>query len=221
MKHTIYLIILIVLGCANHDSKNSTLKVSENDTVINLTIKGASKDFIIHKTTLSQISDLQEVLDKFSNKLEFKAEKSFDITGDGIEDEYETTIKQKNDGFLVTNTIKQNDSIIWLDTLTVDDNIWYYWEDSIFFQLKPYSQFYIAYKDFNSFVGEKFDTTTDLYKSNKMIIHNYIGYDNDSAYWNDYLGNFKGRVIYNLTYEDGGIYLWDKRQQKFIPIYEP
>jgi hypothetical protein len=222
MKHTKYfIIILIVLGCANHDSKNNTLKVSENDTVINLTIKGTSKDFIIHKTTLGQISDLQNVLDKFSNKLEFTSEKSFDITGEGIEDEYKTTIKQKNDGFLVTNTIKQNDSIIWLDSLTINDDIWYYWEDSVFFQLKPYSQFYIAYKDFNSFVGEKFDTTTELYKNNKMIIQNYIGYENDPAYWNDYLGNFKGRVIYNLTYEDGGIYLWDKRQRKFIPICEP
>ncbi|MBN1184602.1 MAG: hypothetical protein JXB49_20075 [Bacteroidales bacterium] len=221
MKYTIYLLIFVLIGCSNHDSKVILTKVSDSDTIINIRIKGILREYIVHKHTLEQIPDLQNVIDKFSNKLEYKSEKSDDITGEGIHNLYETTIKQKGDGFIVTNTIKQNDTVIWIDTLTVNDNIWYYWEDSVFFQLKPYSQFYIAYKDFNDFVGERFDTTTELYKNNKMIIHNYIGYENDSAYWKDYLGNFKGRIIYNLTYEDGGIYLWDKRQRKFIPIYEP
>jgi hypothetical protein len=221
MKHAIYLIIFIVLGCSRHNGNGNLLKGSVNDTIIQISMNGTSKNYIVHKTTLKQIPDLQKVIDKFSDKLEYKSEKFSEITGEGFQNIYETTIKQKDDGFLVTNIIKQNDTIIWHDTLSIDDNIWYYWEDSVFFQLKPYSQFYIAYKDFIDFVGEKFDTTTDLYRNNKMIIHNYVGYENDSAYWDYYLGNFKGRVIYNLTYEDGGIYLWDKRQRKFIPIYEP
>jgi hypothetical protein len=221
MKYTINLLIFVLIGCSNHDSKVILTKVSDGDTIINIRIKGILREYIVHKHTLKQIPDLQNVIDKFSNKLEYKSEKSDDITGEGIHNLYETIIKQKGDGFIVTNTIKQNDTVIWIDTLTVNDNIWYYWEDSLFFQLKPYSQFYIAYKDFNNFVGERFDTTTELYKNNKMIIHNYIGYENDSAYWKDYLGNFKGGIIYNLTYEDGGIYLWDKRQRKFIPLYEP
>jgi hypothetical protein len=221
MRQTITLLILIALSCSCVGNKSSSAKASLNDTIISLQINGNYKEYVIHKNTLKQIPDFQTVINKFSNKLEYKSEKAYEITGEGIQNNFETTIKQKVEGFIVTNTIKQNDSIIWLDTLLVDESIWYYWEDSIFFQLKPYSQFYIAYKYFTDFVGERFDTTSELYRTNKMIIHNYIGYDKDPIYWDRYLGNFNGRVIYNLSYEDGGIYLWDKRKRKFIPIYEP
>jgi hypothetical protein len=223
MKQTLILILFIfTLNCSNiQRNPDSSLKLAGKDTLINFTINGISKNYLVHKTTLSYLKDFQTFIDSISNNLEYNSVNKLQITSEGILNEYTTHIVKNKNGFLVTNTITQNDTIIWKDTLTIDDRVWYYWEDSIFFQLKPYSQFYIAYKDFRNFIGEPFDTASELYNSNKSVIHALIDYDKDPQYWDKYLGDFKGRLINNLSIEDGGIYIWDKRQKKFIDFYEP
>jgi hypothetical protein len=222
MRQTINLILIITLVSCSRNPKSSISSIDfKNDTLIKLTIDGINKEYLVHKKTIKDLSDFQKVILKFSNVLEYKSNEKLDITGEGFGNNYATSIKKHNDGFLVTNTISQNDSLIWIDTLLVDDRVWYFWEDSVFFKLKPHSQFYIAYKYFSDFVTEQFDTTKELYKDNGRIIRNYIDYDEDPRYWDKYLGNFKGRLINNLSIEDAAIYMWDARKRKFIAIYEP
>jgi hypothetical protein len=215
------LFLIVFSACTRH--KSNVMKLSENDTIITLNLKGKSEKLIVRKTTYHMISDIQSVINKYYDNLEYTSNITGDITGEGISDEAETTIRKKGDGFLVTNTIRQNDSIIWMDTLSVDNKISYYWDpdSTAFFQIKPYSQFYIALRYFSNFVGPKFDTTNEFYLDNKTVIHDYIGYDKNPEYWEKYLSGFKGNIIYNLSYEDGGVYMWDKRIRKFILIYEP
>ena len=202
-------------------SDNSSIIISEKDTLIHLTLNGVIKEYRIAENSINELIEFQNVINVFNQKLEFQSKDSTEITGEGLFNNYSTLIKEHKDGFLVTHTIEQNSSIIWFDTLLVDDRVWYFFDDSLFFQLKPYSQFYIAYKYFREFIGEKFDTTTEFYKSNKAIIHGVINYHKNTAYWNNYLGNFKGRIVTKLSIEDADAYIWDKMQKRFITFYEP
>jgi hypothetical protein len=191
------------------------------DTLIKINLKGTINDFVFQKSSLRYIDirDFQNTINQFKNKLEFKSHKIIEITGEGHSNDVYIWINESKDGFLVINSIQQNDTTIWNDSLLVNDDIWYYWEDSVFFRLKPYSQFYIAHKYFRDFVGEPFDTTFDFKQYTKLFY--YINYTQDSTYWNNYLGNFKGRLIKNLSPESADTYIWDRRQRKFIVIHEP
>jgi hypothetical protein len=224
MKQTLIFVILVIMICCNngHNVKTSTntLRTIE-DTLMQFQINGEKKEYRVRKNIVIDLVDFKRVMEKYSSNLMYKSQSSLEITGEGYNNYYSTLIQKFNDGFLVSNTIKQNDSIIWMDTLSINDRVWYYWDDSVFFKLKPYSQFFIAYKYFSEFVGENFDTTSNFYHNGKYVIHALIKYDTDSAYWNNYLGNFKGRLIYKMSIEDPGTYIWDKRLHKFIDFYEP
>ena len=142
------------------------------------------------------------------------------ITGEGSFNQYKTSITETDKGSLIVHEISQGNTIIWKDTLVVNDNVSYYWQDSIFDKLKPYSYFFIAYRYFRNFVDETY--------INSSVVSSYgneatIFYSNntDSNYWNKELKKFKGRLISNLSIEDQGWFIWDKRYKKFSEYENP
>jgi len=105
--------------------------------------------------------------------------------------------------------------------LIINDSFSYYLTDNLFDKLKPYSGFYIAFKYFRSFVDGYLDRTSDRFITGKGVILGKFNTKSDSVYWNDYLANFKGRLITNLSDVDHDWLIWDDRQKKFIYFYEP
>jgi hypothetical protein len=238
MKYLLIVSIQLLLSCENKPLRTEDLKETldptslytfrppteqlSGDTTITLVIKGDPVTFAISHQSLGSVGGMQNIIDKFQHHLRYDSETVNNVTGRGVIDKCRSTIEPQNDGFLVTHRIWRNDSLIWYDTLLINDRISYYWNnDSIYFKLKPIFQFYTAYKYFRYFVEARIDTNSEFYNQGRGVIRNIIGYESDPAYWDKYLGSFTGRGISKLSIADGGLYLWDERKKKFIDFYEP
>lgn len=183
---------------------NNLIKEINGKTVGNYHLSEAMKD---------ELKDFPEVINNHINRI-YNSLDSAIITGEGIVNQYETSITETDKGSLITHKILQGKTIIWNDTMLLNDNVSYYWQDSIFDKLKPYSYFFIAYTHFRNFVDERYENSSVASTYGKSAT---IFYSNkaDSIYWDKELKNFKGRLISNLSVEDQGWYIWDIRTEKF------
>lgn len=201
-----------------------SIVLSKSDTIVRFTIKGKTKEYIVDKRFASYLSDFQIILNKFENNLNYRFEDTLDITGDGNGNYYSTTIEQKGKEFLLTNKIMQKDSLIWIDSILVDDRFWgdYWWGDSVYFELKPYSLFFTTYKRSKRFILEPLNPTDEYYSDHRRIYEVYLNeYIYDPEYWDDYLDNFKGRRVLESCFVAPGTHIWVERGQKFVPIQIP
>lgn len=192
--------------------------VTLQDTIVTVSRGGRSETFRIKRDLVHEIRSFLLVYHKFGDTLSYSFEDSVDITNSGRKNRYTTSIAAYDDGFLVSNHIWDHGAIIWYDTMLVNDRFEYYWDDSVFYALKPNSQFYIAYKYFSEFVSKPLDTTPD---GGKSVIDHFLQYKSDSVYWRNEIANFNGRLVGNLSAESGGLYIWDKRVRRFIDFYQP
>lgn len=201
-----------------------SIVLAKYDTTLSFTIKGKTKEYIVNKRMVSYLSDFQYILDEFENDLNYKFEDALDITGDGNENYFSTTIEQKEKGFLLTNKIKQNESVIWFDTIFADDRFWgEFWNgDSVYFELKPYSLFYTTYKRAKYFVLDSIDLNDEQNSHHRYSYYVYLNeYINDPEYWDHYLNNFKGRRILESCFIAPGTQIWVERDQKFLFVSGP
>jgi hypothetical protein len=250
MKKIVFLIIFIMtISCNQTQEKNESeivvtdlqenettaielevevidpsIVLAESDTILRFTIKGKTKEYIVNKRFASYLSDFQFILNKFENDLNYRFEDTLDITGDGNGNYYSTTIEQKGMEFLLTNMIMQMDSLIWIDTILVDDRFWgdYWWGDSVYFELKPYSLFYTTYKRAKHFILDSIDLNDEQNSHHRYSYYVYLNeYIYDPEYWNDYLDNFKGRRILESCFVAPGTQIWVERGQKFLFVSGP
>ena len=216
------LVIVGQLGCSQSQTGTKYLtSIQYTDKVLTIYKDEQTKHYNVDDELVSEIIELVNVIHQVNYRLEYFSENKIDITGTGTEDTYSTSIRSFQGGFLVTNTIKQDNKTIWIDSLLINDRVQYYWDDSLFYTLKPYSQFYIAYKYFKEFIEKPLDTSTENYKIAKSIFYGLNDISSDSTYWDNYLPSFKGRLIRNLSVESPGLYIWDNRESRFINFYEP
>jgi len=227
-NYTLILLIFLFLGCSNSQkTKNQTLKVRVDSISFRLAgnslikeINGkAVENYTLSEAMKNELKDFPRVINNHINTV-YNFLDSAIITDEGTFNQYKTSITETDKGSLIVHEILQGKTIIWKDTLVVNENVSYYWQDSIFDKLKPYSYFFIAYKYFRNFVDETY--------INSSVVSSYgneatIFYSNntDSNYWNKELKNFKGRLISNLSIEDQGWFIWDKRYKKFSEYENP
>ena len=219
MKQVVFiLIVLLLFGCINHQNNNVN---NDYDTLILLRINNHIENFHIKRKANTDFKEFQHLIDKYGKNLFYSNKALFDITGEGKDNICESEIRQYNDGFLLKNTISKNDTLIWTDSIVINDNQSYWFQcDTLYFKLKPYSLFYVGYLIVKyTFIYDKIDSTSYIY--NDFISNLKYNNDEDTLYWKDYLYNFKGRVIYKLSPSDPDSYIWDKRQRKFILIHSP
>ncbi|MES2379419.1 MAG: hypothetical protein V4538_00150 [Bacteroidota bacterium] len=225
MKQTLSLVLLIfILSCSNNQDNSkrySDLKNVDNDSLFYFLINGTKEEYKVSKSNINLIYDLgklQKFINEYEKNPQHKIQKKLEITGEGIGNTFYSLIKKQKDGFLVTHLIYQNDPVIWCDSLIIDDAVSYSWDDDpLFYKLKPYSTFSIACSYADRFINDPIDISSESYRENYTNIPN----ENDTAYWDKYLRNFKGRTIYKLSLEDGGTWIWDIRKRKFIDFFEP
>ena len=192
-----------------------------NDTIIRFTYKGTTKEYIIDRRNYDNVREFERFIHNVNDRFIYKTEGQIDITGDGVKNSYSTLIEQRQDGFLITNTINENGEVIWVDSLLVDDTYsWFYLsgqDNSLTLDTKPYSLFYIAYKASQLFICDP-----KYYEGNRELhlfwLNNYV---DDTEYWENYLDNFKGRTIFHLCFAAPHEYIWDRRAKKFVPIRIP
>jgi len=232
MKQTLSLLIILIFALTSCSKKQVLQSDSSNgkvdivsfsllkDTLIKKINGKTVQTYILSKDMKNELKDFPRIMNKY-NDFEYNSTDSVEIIGDGEKNLFKTRIGKRKDGLFVKHTIMQRDNIIWNDSLLIDDSFSYYWTDSLFYKLKPYSEFYIAYKHFRSFVEGPLDKTSDRFTTGKIMVLNKFNSKSDSIYWNDYLANYKGRLITNLSVEDNDWLIWDKRQKAFIHFYEP
>jgi hypothetical protein len=199
----------------------SLIVITEFDTILRYTINGETKDYLLNRWLFSYLKDFPDVIDKYGYSLTFTHQDSLDITGDGNIEQYNTTIKQKGDGFVITNTIKQTNTIIWLDSLFVENEYWAeLWDDSVYYELLPYSSFYLNIYRHENFVDDFRDLTSEENIGLKSFFISYLnkGYD-DTEYWEKYLDEFRGRTITKMCKIAPSVYMWSDKLQKFVPVY--
>lgn len=207
----------------NNSSKENDEIVSffqSKDTLIKKINGKIVQRFILSKEMKNELKDFPGIMNKCSN-LEYNSTDSVEITGVGEKNLFKTWIGKRKEGLFVKHTIMQRDTIIWNDSLLIDDSFSYYLTDSLFYKLKPYAEFYIAYKYFRSFVEGPLDKTSDRFTIGKIMILSKLKSKSDSVYWSDYLENYKGRLITNLSVDDYDWLIWDGKQKAFICFYEP
>lgn len=103
-------------------------KSFDDDTLVNISIKGKKFEFKIKKANISELFEIKKFIkDNFmkdnSNKLEYKSDTLIEITGEGILNKCKIWIRMSGSDVLLTHQIIQNDTIIWNDSLVVDDEI--------------------------------------------------------------------------------------------------
>jgi hypothetical protein len=219
------LIPILIASCAQTQVADSTgdnriiQGVTLQDTIVTITRGEKTQISRIKRDLVRDIDNFLLVYTEFNDTLEYSFEDSVSITGTGRKNRYTTSITPFGDGFLVSNRIWESNSIIWYDTMLVNDRFQYYWDDSVFYALKPNSQFYIAYEYFREFVQDPLDTNTE---SGKGLVDFFLRREySDSVYWKTTLADFDGRLISNLSSESAGLYIWDKRLGRFIDFYQP
>ena len=220
----IFLVVVITgqVSCSQiSNDTTSTISIKFSDKVLTLQKDGESKYYNVDDELTPDISDFVKTINELDYKLEYFKESKIDVTGTGTESICTTSITRFQDGFLVANTIKHHNKEIWKDTLLINDRVNHYWNDSLFYTLKPYSQFYITHKYFKEFIEKPFDPSTEEYKVAKHIFYGLNDIGSDSAYWDKYLIDFKGRLIRKLSIESPGLHIWDSGDNRFINFYEP
>jgi hypothetical protein len=140
--------------------------------------------------------DLQKTIDKFQNRLIYNLEQNIDITGDGDKEKFLMTLKADDKYAIVKNQIFKNNKVIWADSILIDNKAWYYLEDSIFFDLLPYSSFYLGYKYFQDYIVEK---PSNYYDDMTEIIKYQKDYGENSKYWDNIAIGFSGYLIGKLS----------------------
>lgn len=215
----------MVVGLANcsqsRNGETSVTPVAISDTIVSIENGNTIKKYSIKRELVGDIHDCLEVIKQFADKLEYYSEDSVDITGTGEQSIYTTSIVSQGDGFLVTNRIKSDKQTIWLDTMLINDRLQYYWDDDVYYALKPGSQFCLAHEYFRQFVEDPLDSNAEQYGYLKQFFLQTIDDKSDSAYWASHLNGFSGRTIRNLSPESPTSYIWDNRKRRFIQFYAP
>jgi hypothetical protein len=213
------------LSADNHPTTiklQSSIDITEFDTILRYTINGETKDYKLNRLLYFYLKDFPDFTNQHSSSITFTRHDSLDITGDGKIEYFWTSIKQKGDGFFITNTINKNNTTIWFDTLFVENDYWAeIWDDSSYYELLPFSSFYLNKNRHESFVDDYRDLTDEEnFGYRFFFLMNLKSDQNDTEYWGKYLDSFKGRTIKKMCKEAPSIYIWNDRLEKFVLGYE-
>jgi hypothetical protein len=232
-----FIIITLLALTACHSTETQVTEqvgsVQEIDTSIFLTVNSVKKSYRIKKTNRMNFVKLQAFLDQYPTVPAVYSDTVMtDVTGDGI---YETVISRitcDTKTCLVFSTVLSGDKVIFSDTLLPNEDLafmdWY--QDSIYFALKPYSVFYNALGNKNVvdepenghisedliefYTGPIFDklkeTETDSVVINRMM---------DSTLRE--LRSYKGKYLSPLHHWDGDLYFWNRFTNRFELLYSP
>lgn len=200
---------------------DSRIEIDDKDTIVRFTFRGKTKEYLIDKMDYEFMDEFQRFVYNVGDVFKYKNDGYIDITGDGNKNYFSTIIEQRPNGFMITNTIKDKNKTIWLDSMLVDDRLYYLYllseGGSLFHDTKPYSCFYTAYK-----ISRVFISDPPFYEPNRELHLYWLNrHVSDPGYWESYLDNFKGQTIFHLCTVAPHEYIWDSRTQSFVPIRIP
>ncbi len=232
MTNKLRLLLILSLGLFSCTQKQTTHndRINENldsvsfelncDTLFMKSYGKIIQKYILTSEMRTGLNDFPTIIDSFIEK-EFSITDSAYIIGDEKKNLYKTWIGITGENVVVRHVIMKNNTTVWNDSLVIDDSFSYYFEDDLFNQLKPYSGLYIGYKYFRTFIDEPLDSSSYRFREGKANILRRLDSRLDSIYWKDYLANFKGRLITNLSDVDHDWLIWDDRREEFVSFYEP
>lgn len=199
---------------------------SEYDTIYDFNYNGKIRRYIISKADVSNVQEFQEYMANYPKKLVYNKKNQLDITGDGIPDQFSTSIKKWESGFQVTNIIEDHGRIIWSDSIGVDDSKWWAFlssaDSTLYYDTKPFSTFFIAMKMTEDFILEPNEMSSEEAEELREMHIFYLNqYYNNTDYWNKYLDTYKGKIIRTLCFWSPEDYIWDKRTEKFVALIIP
>lgn len=218
------IILLLLLFFIPLIAADSTATVIANGTTIVFQIP---KEFYINLT------DFQNFLDTKIHNSKFNEIIAEDLTGDKKIDTLYNQIYLTDDGCIIKSKIISNKSLVYSDSAKIfrdegnDENIW--GSDSVYNLLYPYSLLYIAYLSrAQTYALEKEYIDDDIFKYlnfkrdefekmrlNKNVIESKL---NEAK---QYVNNYKGKFINNISLSDPDTYIYESASNKFVIFYSP
>jgi hypothetical protein len=190
----------------------------EDDTTCFFRKGGRIFRVLVHKAYLDAPA-FQDFLDQHQpDSVEHRGVEIADVTGDGIPDSCITVIRPVSGFPFIEHIVRSSGKQVFYDTMTVDDlgGAEILWGDETSYNvLKPYSGIFAARTVFGSFLGGQVDLSEEI---TKEFIDRH---KNEEVYWIDYLGHFKGHLIWYLNLTDAGLKVWDSRSGTFIDFLVP
>jgi len=223
--------ILYSCGDAKKDANTSVSKSESPDTIIRLTIHSGIRSFNVKKKTRFDFKDFQTFLNDFSNKpLDFKETQNIDVTGDSIPEQVVTTVSMQGKACMVRARILSGTKALYTDTMTIKEDAAFalFWnQDSVYFKLKPYSDFYLGMcnksilNDLNP-DNVNYEGWMEIFHARQRDLLKQEGLDSLNiekriSEWDDY----KGKLVFRFGMLDRDIRIWDKHKNKFVDFYEP
>jgi hypothetical protein len=161
----------------------------------------------------------QDFLDQHpADLVAFRGVECADVTGDGIPDSLITTIRPVAGFPFIEHVVRSGGLQIFFDTLTVDDagGAEILWDDETSYAaLQPYSGIFAAERAFGSFLAGPVILSEEI---TQEFLDRQTG---NTAYWRDYLGRFRGHLIWYLNLTDAGLKVWDARSGSFVDFLVP
>ncbi|RDC62487.1 hypothetical protein [Adhaeribacter pallidiroseus] len=144
--------------------------------------------------------------------------RKIDVTGDGMEDEVSSSLKQFDDSLIYLNSIFDNNNKIWTDKLVIDKDyaVAKFGSEKLFELLKPYSCKFLLQGRTDFIRDYEYNSTIKALQPSFLKNINPA----DTIFWKEELKVYKGKIVDNVYLESGAAsFLWDKRNKKLIEIY--
>lgn len=203
------------------------------DSTATLIVNGTTIVFQIPKEFYINLTDFQNFLDTKIHNSKFNEIISEDLTGDKKIDTLYNQIYLTDDGCIIKSKIISNKSLVYSDSAKIfsdegnDENIW--GSDSVYNLLYPYSLLYIAYLSrAQTYALEKEYIDDDIFmylnfkrdefekmRLNKNVIESKL---NEAK---QYVNNYKGKFINNISLSDPDTYIYESASNKFVIFYSP
>jgi len=165
---------------------------------------------------------LQQFLDNFGGRTAtFDTTYYEELTGDGKPDKIHIETKPLAKDYICFSHIYSNDSLVWADTLRVTDKqgASLFGDSTLYYELKPYSAFYLVHQKRLSIVKDYFNQDDLEWKT--QFLFSMLDDKKDTTYWKEAIKTYKGSGIWKFGFMDSDLFIWDEHKKKFIMCYAP
>jgi hypothetical protein len=209
------------------------LSYAQSDSVFTFIVDSNKISFPVPSDIYVNLIDFQKFISSVEHKNIFDEVLVFDLTGDGIKDTLFNNITLFGDDCKIVSYISSNSEILFTDTLIISsdignyDNIW--GSDELFKKLLPYSNLYNGYLNklvYHDLSKEDVADKLNIYLSWETEKNKEYGLNNSQiAIKNNeirnYVENYKGKFIHNLSISDYDTYIYFPKENKFVLFYSP
>jgi hypothetical protein len=204
-----------------------------NDSTATLSINGSAIKIHIPNEFYIDLNAFRNFLNSNIQGLHFEETIIEDLTGDNLSDTLYNEAYIFNDGCVVESQILSNGFLIYSDSTLIfkdegnNENQW--GNDSIYYQLLPYSLLYIGYsirvESYKLEMERKVDDMS-TYITLKQIEMEQMGLSKESIEFQlnetkKYVNGYKGKFIHNISLSNPDTYIYETSSNRFVIFYSP